>query len=188
MDFRNTPTTYGASARFAHWGTLLLLIGSFGLGWYMTDLALSPQKLKLYSYHKWIGVTVFLLVMLRLGWRLVSPPPPLPAHMPAWERRAAMFSHVLLYALLFAVPLSGWLMSSAKGFQTVYLGMLPIPDLLAKSSDLGKALENVHEILTRLLLAVAGLHAAAALKHHWIDRDDVLARMTPGVRPLMRKP
>jgi cytochrome b561 len=182
MNFRNTPNTYGNGARLAHWLTLLLLIGSFGLGWTMTDLDVSPLRLKLYAYHKWLGVTIFMLVALRLIWRLVSPPPPLPAHLPGWERRAADVSHHLLYLLLFAVPLSGWLMSSAKGFQTVLFGLWPIPDLLTKNPPLGAALEAVHETLTWIFLGMIALHAAAALKHHFIDRDEVLARMLPGIR------
>jgi cytochrome b561 len=160
----------------------LLLLGSFGLGWFMTGLDVSPLRLKLYAWHKWIGVSIFVLVLLRLCWRLYSPPPALPAAMPGWEKRAAEISHHLLYLLLLAVPLSGWLMSSAKGFQTVLFGLWPIPDLLAKNPALGAALEAVHETLTWLFAGVIGLHAAAALKHHFIDRDAVLTRMLPGLR------
>jgi cytochrome b561 len=160
-----------------------LLLGSFSLGFYMEDLAMSPTRLKLYAYHKWIGVTIFALVALRLAWRLWSPPPPLPGSMPAWERRAAEISHRLLYLMLFAVPLSGWLMSSAKGFQTVLFGVLPIPDLLSKNPPLGAALEEVHWMLNKMLLGLVSLHIAAALKHHFVDRDEVLARMTPGLTP-----
>jgi cytochrome b561 len=187
MKIGNTGARYGSVARTAHWLTFLLLIGSFSLGFYMAELALSPTRLKLFSYHKWIGVTIFLLAALRLTWRLLVPPPPLP-QMPAWERRAAEISHRMLYLFLFAVPLSGWLMSSAKGFQTVYFGVLPIPDLLTKNPPLGEALEAVHEMLTKLFLGLIALHAAAALKHHFLDRDDVLARMTPGISPPETKP
>jgi len=174
---------YTATAKLLHWLTLLLLLGSYSLGWVMTDLKLSPTKLQLFSYHKWIGVTVFLLALLRVLWRLASRPPPLPAAMPHWQRVIAENTHRLLYLLLFSVPLSGWLMSSAHGFQTVYLGVLPIPDLLAKNHDLAETLEQVHESLTLLLLAVVALHALAALKHHFIDHDDILRRMLPNRRP-----
>lgn len=184
MQLRNTEQAYGTVARGAHWLTALLLTGSFTLGYTMTGLAVSPQRLRLYSYHKWIGVTVFLLVILRLAWRFRSRPPALPAQMPAWERSAAEISHRLLYLLLFATPLSGWLMSSAKGFQTVYFGVLPIPNLLDKNPPLGEILGQVHYSLQLLLLLAAGLHIAAAFKHHYRDRDDVLARMAPGVSPL----
>jgi cytochrome b561 len=174
---------YGAVAQAAHWLVALLIAGGFTLGLYMTELKLSPLKLKLFSYHKWIGVTVFLLVALRLGWRLAVPPPGLPSSMPGWEKRAAEVSHRMLYLLMFAAPLSGWLMSSAEGFQTVYLGLLPIPDLLAKNPPLGHALESVHVSLVWMLAGLVALHVAAAFKHHFHDRDSVLARMTPGLKP-----
>ncbi len=131
---------YGAVAQSAHWLTFLLLIGSFTLGYWMTELAMSPTRLKLYAYHKWIGVTIFALVALRLSWRLLAKAPPLPDSVPAWERRLAGLTHAALYLLLFAVPLSGWLMSSAKGFQTVYFQVLPIPDLIGKNKELVFAL------------------------------------------------
>jgi cytochrome b561 len=181
MSANEVRQRYGTTARTAHWLTFLLLIGSFSLGFYMADLAISPLRLRLFAYHKWIGVTVLALTVLRLAWRLLAPPPVLPASMPAWEKRAAGISHRLLYLLLFAAPLSGWLMSSAKGFQTVLFGVLPIPDLLSKNPPLGAALTEVHETLVLMLLGLIGLHVAAALKHHFIDRDEVLARMTPGL-------
>ena len=179
MLLQNSQTRYGVIAMAAHWLVVLLLIGSYSLGFYMEDLPVSPAKLKLYAYHKWNGVTIFALVALRLTWRLWSPPPPLPVSMPGWEKRAAEISHRLLYLLVFAVPLSGWLMSSAKGFQTVWFGVLPIPDLLSKNPPLGEALETVHWALNKMLLGLVSLHVAAALKHHFIDRDEVLTRMTP---------
>ena len=180
---RNTETQYGAVAKTAHWLMAFMLAGSFSLGLYMADLPPSPTRLQLFSYHKWLGVLAFVLVLLRWLWRLSVAPPPLPATMPAWEKRAAGITHRLLYLFLFAAPLSGWLMSSAKGFQTVLFGKLPIPDLLAKNPPLGEALDVVHVAIVWMLLGLIGLHVAAALKHHFVDRDDVLARMTPGVSP-----
>lgn len=170
---------YGAVAQLAHWLTALLLAGAFAVGFYMVGLKLSPTKLQLFSYHKWIGVTVFAVTLLRLAWRLWSPPPALPAAMPAWERRSAEITHRLLYLLVVAVPLSGWLMSSAKGFQTVYFAVLPIPDLLDKNAALGAALESVHWTLNKLLLGVVTVHVLAALKHQFVNRDEVMQRMLP---------
>jgi cytochrome b561 len=175
---RPVDPRYGAVAQLLHWTTALLLVGLFCVGFYMVDLKVSPQRLQLFSYHKWAGVTVFLLVALRLAWRLAHRPPQLPP-MPEWERRTAEITHRLLYLLLFAVPLSGWLMSSAKGFQTVWFGKLPLPDLLAKNPPLGEALEYVHYWLNKMLLGLAGLHIAAALKHYFVDHDHVLQRMLP---------
>ena len=175
-------TRYSGTAKTLHWLIALMLLISLSVGLYMTGLKLSPEKLKLYSWHKWAGVTIFMLVVLRAIWRLFHTPPPLPAEMPAWQKYTAEATHYLLYALMFAIPLSGWLMSSAKGFQTVYFGVLPLPDLLQKNQELGELLTTVHEYLNYTLIGVAVLHAAAALKHHFIDKDDVLRRMLPGKR------
>jgi cytochrome b561 len=172
-------TAYTRTAIGLHWLIAIALAGTFALGLYMHELPLSPQKLKLYSWHKWAGVTIFLFVALRLAWRLGHRPPALPILMPAWQRLAAEATHVLLYVLMFAVPLSGWLMSSAKGFQTVWFGVLPLPDLLNKDTDLGDLLQQVHMILNFSMAGLVLAHLGAALKHHLIDRDDVLTRMLP---------
>lgn len=166
-----------------HWLIALTILCTFVLGLYMSDLQLSPAKLKLYSYHKWIGVTIFLLVVARIAWRLGHRPPAPPASMPAWQHSAASIAHIFLYALTLAIPLSGWLMSSASGFQVVYLGVLPIPDLLGKDKAMAEQLKELHESLNWLMVVVVALHIAAALKHHLVDRDDVLARMLPFVKP-----
>ena len=170
---------YTAPARLLHWLMAALLIGLLALGFYMSDLPLSPEKLQLYSWHKWAGVTAFILLAIRLLWRATHRPPALPASMSATAQRMAHLGHLALYALMIAIPLSGWLMSSAKGFQTVYFGVLPIPDLLAKNPELGELLATLHGGLNLLLALTVLGHAAAALKHHFVDKDDVLRRMLP---------
>ncbi len=170
---------YTRTARSLHWLMALGIIGTFALGTYMQDLPLSPTKLQLYSWHKWAGVTLFVLLILRLAWRITHPAPPLPATMPAALRLAAHAAHWVLYALMIMIPLSGWLMSSAKGFQTVWFGVLPLPDLVGKDKALGDLLQEVHETLNFTLLAILLAHVGAALKHHFIDRDDVLTRILP---------
>lgn len=173
---------YTSTAIALHWLIATMILISVPLGLYMTGLKLSPEKLKLYNWHKWAGVTIFMLMMIRCAWRVVYAPPPSPASTPAWQRQAARATHFLLYALLIAIPLSGWLMSSAKGFQTVYLGVIPLPDLLDKHKELGELLEQVHRLLNYAMIAAVSVHTATALKHHFIDRDDVLRRMLPGRR------
>jgi len=168
---------YSTPAIVLHWLVALLIFVGFPLGLYMVDLPLSPDKLKLYSYHKWIGVSVFLLVAIRLGWRLTHTPPPLPGDITAWQRRASTLAHGLLYVLMVVIPLSGWLMSSAKGFQTVWFGVLPLPDLIEKNRELGDLLAGVHQALNFTLLGLVILHAGAALKHHFIERQSFLQRM-----------
>ena len=170
---------YTSVAILLHWLIAAMLLSTFGLGLYMADLPASPLKLRLFSYHKWIGVTIFLLVLMRLLWRLTHRVPPPPAHMPGWQRVAASAAHVLLYALTLAIPLSGWLYSSASGFQVVYFGKIPLPDLVAKDKALAEQLLTVHQALNAVIAIIIVLHIAAALKHHWIDRDDVLSRMLP---------
>lgn len=175
----NPARQYSGFAKGLHWLMALLIAGLVALGLYMHELPLSPQKLQLYSWHKWAGVTVFVLLLVRLATRIAFPPPPLPAQMSRLQQQAAHAGHLALYLLMLAIPLSGWVMSSAKGFQTVWFGVLPLPDLVGKDKALGALLAEVHETLSWVLVAAVVAHAAAALKHHFIDRDDVLARMLP---------
>lgn len=172
-------TRYSGTAIALHWLMALGLPATFALGYYMVDLPFSPAKLQFYSWHKWAGITLFLLALLRLGWRLSHPAPAPVAGMPAWQRLAAEGTHHALYLLMLAIPLSGWLMSSAKGVPTVYFGLLRLPDLVQRNVELGNALAWLHGSLNLALAALVTLHAAAAIKHHLIDRDDTLARMLP---------
>lgn len=170
-------TTYTPVAKGLHWLMAVLILGTLVLGLYMTGLPLSPQKLQLYSWHKWAGVTIFLLVWFRLAWRVTHRPPSPPETLSPRMRRVAHAGHALLYGLMIAIPLSGWLMSSAKGFQTVWFGVLPIPDLIGRDGELGDLLQTVHKVLTvALMLTLAG-HIAAALWHHFVLKDDTLRRI-----------
>jgi cytochrome b561 len=171
------PGRYTRTAIALHWLMALLIFSAFPLGVYMHDLPLSPTKLQLFSYHKWLGITILLAAAARLAWRVTHPAPAM-LDMPRWQQVAAHGIHHLLYLLLFAVPLSGWLMSSAKGFQTVWFGVLPLPDLVGKNKELGDLLKEVHEMLNFGLLLLVGAHVAGALKHHFVERDDTLRRMT----------
>ena len=180
--YMNQSIYYTRTAVRLHWLIALFIISTFALGLYMTGLPLSPNKLKIYAWHKWAGVTIWLLVWLRLLWRITHRPPVLPTTMPAWQHTAATLAHLLIYLLMIAVPVSGWLMSSAKGFQTVYFAIVPLPDLVGKNKALGELLATVHEVLNFTMAGLVLVHAAAALKHHIIDRDDVLVRMLPLIR------
>ncbi len=178
------PPHYTSTAIVLHWLIFLLIACGFTLAVYMVGLPLSPQKLKFFSWHKWVGVTVFLLALARLGWRLAHPPPALPATMPRWQQRAAAVNLVALYVLMLVIPPTGWLYSSATGVPTVYLGLVQLPDLLARDKALAEQLKLVHVTLNFTMLTLAIIHAAAALKHHLVDRDDVLKRMLPFMRLL----
>ncbi len=175
----STTQRYTWPAIVLHWAIALLIFGLFPLGLYMSSLALSILKIKLFAWHKWFGLTVLLLAVLRLGWRAGHRPPPLPDSIPRWQQAAAGALHWLLYLLIFAIPLSGWALSSAAGVQVVWFGVLPLPELLPKDAATAHALREVHESLNFLMAGVVALHVAAALKHHFIDRDGVLRRMLP---------
>ncbi len=179
-----TVTQYTGTAKVLHWLMALLIIGLFALGQYMSDLSMSPRKLQLYSWHKWVGVTVFFLLLVRVGWRIMHQPPALPEQMSKQQRLASHVSHAVLYLLMLAIPISGWLMSSAKGYQTVWFGVLPIPDLLGKDKQLGDVLAELHGALNGLLMFIVVIHVLAALKHHFIDRDNVFKRMLPSSNDL----
>ena len=178
-----TNVAYTRTAIALHWLTLLLVACGFALAVYMVDLPESPQQFKYFAWHKWLGVTVFVLVVARLAWRLTHPAPAQSALMPVWQQRAATVMHAVLYALLLVIPLTGWLYSSAAGESTVYLGMVQLPDFLVKDKALAEQLKLVHVTLDYTLLTLIVIHAAAALKHHVADRDDVLRRMLPCVKP-----
>ena len=169
---------YTGTAIALHWLLALMITGSFAMGLYMTDLPFSPQRLKLYNWHKWAGVLILTLSAARLLWRLTHRPPA-DAPMPAWQARAAHTAHIALYVLFFAVPLVGWAYSSAAGFPIVLFGVLPLPDFVPVSRELADALKPWHGWLAKGLAAVVVLHVAGALKHQLIDRDGLLRRMWP---------
>jgi cytochrome b561 len=165
-----------------HWLLAAAIVVSLGVGLYMTELPLSPQRLKLYNWHKWAGVTILALSALRLLWRLTHRPPADPP-MPAWQRSAAHMTHKALYVLFFAVPLAGWAYSSAAGFPVVVYGVLPLPDFVPADKALAEALKPLHKYLAYLLALLVAGHVGAALKHHFVDRDRLLHRMWPNRSP-----
>ena len=184
---------YTGTAITLHWLLAVAILCSFCLGLYMADLPVSPTRLKLYNWHKWAGITILTLSMLRLLWRLSHRPPRLPAqvlvNMPGWQRIAHDGTHKLLYLLFFAVPLVGWAYSSAAGFPIVVFGVLPLPDFVPVDKDLAEAIKPWHGRLAFTLATLVILHVAAALKHHFVDRDGLLARMWPrsgAARPAAR--
>ena len=170
---------YDSLATGFHWVLGFAIVATFALGVYMHELPISPTRLKLYNYHKWAGITIMSLSALRLLWRLTHRPPADPP-MPAWQARLAHLMHALLYVLFFAVPISGWTYSSAAGFPVVLFGVLPLPDLVAADKALAEGLKLVHKVLTLSLGGLVVVHVAAALKHQWIDRDGLMARMGLG--------
>lgn len=167
---------YTRTAVALHWAIAGLILAGLFMGWTMTDMAISPQRLKVYNYHKWVGVTVLALALVRLGWRITHSAPPLPA-MPRWQQLAARIGHGLLYVLMIAVPTAGWIYSNAAGYRVVYLGKLPLPNLVERDKELAAAWVQVHGNLAMILAVLVGLHVLAALQHQFIAKDDILRRM-----------
>lgn len=170
------PAVYSRTAMLLHWLIALFIACGFSLGVYMADLHASPTKVRLVSYHKWIGITVLVLVLVRSLWRLTHAPPPA-VPMPRWQLLVARSTHALLYLLMIVTPLCGWLYSSATGYPVVYLKLWQLPDLVHKNKELADILGEIHGDLAWALLWLVVLHGAAALKHHFIDHDSTLRRM-----------
>jgi len=172
---------YGVPLILVHWLTLLLIVAAYTMGSLLEDMTLSPAKLKLYAWHKWVGMLVLVLVPLRIALRLAEKLDHRRGLTP-FEVRASAIVHGLLYALLIATPLLGWLHSSAAGFPVVWFGVLPLPDLVGKDKILAVTFKELHEGSVNLLVTLVAIHAAAALYHHHVRRDGVLARMVPWLR------
>lgn len=182
---------YSHVAITLHWLIALLIVGNL-IGGLVVDTfldspdpAMKQTGFSIIQLHKSVGLTVLLLSVLRLAWRLVNPAPPLPAHMTPLERLLAQATHWGFYALIVLLPLSGWALISGSEirYPTFYFGLFEVPFLpLARGKEIGHQLHEVHELLAFGTIGLLGLHVLAALKHHYFDRDDVLARMAPWVR------
>jgi cytochrome b561 len=179
MSLRNTTTRWGAVAQFLHWLIVALIIVQVVLASIADELPLGMKKLAMLARHKSVGITILGLAVIRLLWRWMNPTPPLPDTLKPYERALAKFTHAALYLLLFAMPLSGWMMTSARGFPVSWFGFFQLPDFVPKSKPLFEAMVKTHDTLALLLGAVVFLHVAAALKHHFMLKDDTLRRMLP---------
>ena len=179
MGIRNTTQRWGAVSQSLHWLIVVLLIVQVTLAEMADELPIGVKKLTLLARHKSVGITIFALALLRLAWRLQNPTPLLPGTLKPYERALARFTHVMLYVLLFAMPLSGWMMSSARGFPVSWFHIFQLPDLVPKNKALYELLVTTHGVLAWTLGVVAIIHMVAALKHHFVLKDDVLRRMLP---------
>jgi len=169
---------YGFVAQGLHWLIVGMLILQVTLGKIADELPLGLDKLALMARHKSVGITILALATIRLAWRLIDRPPP-PPPMPRWQLVASRLTHAAFYVLLFAMPISGWLMSSASNYPVSWFGLVQLPDFVRPDEGLEHLLEDIHETLVKVLITLAILHAVAALKHQFIDRDGLLMRMLP---------
>lgn len=178
----NSPSHYGAIARLLHWGMAALLVVLAGSGLYMAglpDAGFDNGRIALILVHKGLGMIALAFAALRLGWRLAGPLPRLAPGLPGWQQVAARFVHLLFYVLMFALPLTGWLMSSAGGYPVPLFAGIRLPDLIGVNEWLFQLLDAVHRWLGYALLLLLALHAGAALHHHFVRGDDTLRRMLP---------
>jgi cytochrome b561 len=182
MPSRSAPIRYGAVAQAFHWIIAALVVTQFVLANLEGGLPLGAHKLALIARHKSVGMTVLMLAVLRLLWRLKHPPPELPSGMTHLERVLARGTHWAFYLLLFAMPLTGWMMSSAKNYSVSWFGWFTWPNLIGKNEAAFNLLHSTHEILSDILFVIAVLHILAALKHHFWNKDNVLLRMLPFVK------
>jgi cytochrome b561 len=179
MPNESPPTRYTAVAQLFHWIIAALIVTQFALAWTAEDLPLGMHKLALFARHKSFGMTVLLLAILRLLWRFWHRPPELPAGMSPIERTLARTTHIAFYVLLFAMPITGWVMSSAKNYSVSWFGLFTWPNLIAPNDAAFEFLKSTHDYLSDVLFVIAVLHILAALKHHFWNKDDVLLRMLP---------
>ncbi len=176
---KNSEYEFGLVAKFFHWLMALAIIGMLILGLYMVGLGTTPNKFKLYGIHKSVGATILAFAVLRLLWRAMNLIPKMPEHMPKWEKIGADLSHYALYVCMLFMPLSGWLMSSAAGFPVSVFGWFKLPDLIQPNADMRKLFGTAHFYIAYTLIGLICLHVLAALKHHFIDKDNILKRMLP---------
>ena len=181
MTQNNIPDAqrYTRPAIALHWLMAWIIIAVYFLGLSIDELPVGPDRIQVIGWHKWLGVTIAFLWGFRVLWRAGHRPPALPTSSPAWQNSVSHLVHIALYILMIAIPVSGWLMSSAKGYTTNFFGLFDLPNLLAKDKELGHTLKEVHEVLANSLIALVGLHIGAALKHQIIDKDNLLDRMRP---------
>jgi len=179
MSLYSTSTRWGTPARLFHWVMAAGIVFMVGFGLWMTGLPPSMRKLNVYALHKSVGITLLGLIVLRLLWRALDRRPQAVPGQPPWQTVAAKITHAATYALLFVVPLSGWLYNSASGFPLRWFKLVNLPRLSESDPALKATAHAVHEYGVWALVVLVALHAGAALKHHFVDRDPTLSAMVP---------
>lgn len=182
MTLKNTDARWGAVSQLFHWVIVVLILVMAYLGLTMGDLPNGPRKINIYALHKSIGLTILALVVLRVLWRVYAGAPAPVSGTPPWQQRIASATHFLLYALLFAIPLSGWVLNSSAGYPLQWFKLFNLPAITGRSDSVHEAAEGAHELLFWVLVVLVLAHAGAALYHHVFQGDATLTRMLPGRR------
>ena len=183
MPIKNTPEQWGTVSKVLHWLVVLLILLMAWIGLRMGDMPNGPDKIASYALHKSVGITILMLVIARIGWRFYAGAPDGVPGTPRWQERIASLTHLALYALLLAMPLSGWILNSASGFPLQWFGLVNLPAIADKDHDLHELAEGIHEWLFWAMVTLVVMHAAAAFYHHLVQRDATLTRMLPARRP-----
>lgn len=180
MNTNPTPIArYIRPAIALHWLMAWIIIAVYFMGLSIDDIPVGPDRIMVVTWHKWLGVTIALLWFVRVVVRLTNQPPAMPASSPVWQNKLASLTHIALYLLMIAIPVSGWLMSSAKGYTTTFFGLFDLPNLLEKDKPMAHTLKEVHETLANGLMLLVVVHIGAALKHQLLDKDNLMERMRP---------
>lgn len=187
MPITNTQDSYGSVTKFFHWSIAALIILMIILGFIMTSIERGPLRSELLMIHKSTGLLLLVLIVLRICWRLVNKTPALPSHIPRWQQIVAHASHGLLYLVLLAMPISGLIYSTAAGYPPTFYNLFLVQLPIAKNKALATFAGDTHEVLAWTLVALISIHILAALKHHFIDKSDILKRMAPAIAPNANK-
>lgn len=182
---KNTGDTYGSVTKTLHWLISLLIICMLIFGFILSDMSdKNPMKSELIGLHKSVGMTVLLLMILRLAWRFINPQPALPITVPDWEKFSARSVQVLFYLVLFIMPISGWVMSSLGGHPVMFWGWFNTALPFTKNTQLAEEFFTVHGVIAWVIIGLLVLHVGAAFKHHFIEKNNVLRKMLPGYKSL----
>lgn len=177
MRWGNSATHWGRVSRLLHWLMAIAIFFMFAIGITMINVRLSPMKLELFIVHKSVGITLLLLIGLRITWRLLNPAPRPSKHISNFQQKLVFLGQLTMYALLIAIPISGWVINSAANFPLKWFGLFEIPAITEPNIMLEDFAKTTHLVLICILAAILLMHISAALHHHFIKRNDVLKRM-----------
>ncbi len=182
MEFKNSESRYGVITKLFHWYIALLILVQFYLVYWKREVLADKSPIAIFyinGLHKPIGVVVLLLAILAVTWHVNNRKPSYPPNMPNWEKQSALFVQGVLYLTFFAMPLSELIMSTAAGYPLNFFGLFQFPQFIAKNEVIAQSFFSIHQITSYLIIALVIMHVAAALKHHFINRDNILKRMLP---------
>lgn len=181
-NIQNTLNSYGAVAKLLHWVMAILMISVLIIGLLLEDYEKTPEFFQLIGWHKEFGIMVLFLACVRLGWKVLDISPSLPSSMSTCAKIMAKLGHLGLYFLMFGLPITGWIISSAAGYPVSMFGFFDLPMLTGKDKDFAHDVKEIHELFANGLMALLAVHVLAALVHHFYYKDNILTRMLPNCR------